>query len=143
MSLTSFDAKLTPHAVKGLKKLDPEKYGFLPNEGVGPVTVQYDFGKDIPEACEFFTEEICQNLIAGHAKFGFQAKIRDMLAQGKSPVEIQAAFYNLETGEHVHKPSQAGPRLTHTEKERNRIMKLDPEAKAREKAALQAMLDDM
>ena len=141
--LTSVVAKLTPHAVKTLKKLDPEKYDFLPDEGVGPVTIQYDFGDDIPQAVEFFTEKICLNLIAGHAKFGMQGLIRDALAQGKNPEEIQAKFYNLEAGIHNWKPAQAGPRKSVEEKERDRLMKLDPDARAQQKAALQKMLDNM
>lgn len=140
--LKDVEASLTPERVEKLQAEDTDKYGDLPEEGVA-VSIQYDFGDTVEQAVEFFGEEICKSMIEGHIRFGLQGMIRNKLAEGKSPQQIQAEIFNVETGEHIYKPSKAGPKKSAVEKEKSRLMKLDPEARSRQKEELLKMLADM
>jgi len=135
-------ASLTKDRVASLKKEDAQKYGFLPAEGV-EAEVQYDFGATPEEAAKYFGADVVMRLLNFAISHPIQSKIRDMLAEGKKVAEIQAAIYDVANKKHIYKPGLAGPRKSAVEKEADRLKKLTPEQRAKEKAALLQMLDNM
>ena len=142
--LTEVVSSLTEYQVDKLKRADADKYAALPDEGVS-ATIQYEFGSDISEAVDLFGDEVCLNMIKGHVKFSLQQRVRDMLTSGKTQEEIQDAFYDIQTGQHVWKPSEGGGRTKKSavEKERDRLRKLPDEQRATERARMIAMLEEM
>jgi len=140
--LESVNASLTAHQVEVLKKKDPEKYAGLPDDGTS-VDIQYDFGDDLAAQAVLFGEKVCSNMIKGHVKFNMQARIRNMLADGKTPKEIQKAFYNLQENTHVYKPTEGMTRMSFVEKQKSKLDKLGPEEREKAKAELRSLLDSM
>ena len=135
-------ASLTKDRIASLKKEDNEKYGRLPNEGV-EASVQYDFGATPAEAASYFGDKVVMRLLNFAISHPIQSKIRDMLAEGKSPAQIQAAIYDVANKKHIYKPGEGAVRKSAVEKEAERLAKLDPEARKREKEALLKILDSM
>jgi len=140
--LESISASLTAHQVQVLKAKDAEKYASLPDDGTS-VDIQYDFGDDLAAQAVIFGEKVCSNMIKGHVKFNMQAKIRNMLADEKSPKEIQKAFYNVQEGIHVYKPTEGMTRMSFVEKQKSKMEKLTPEEREKQKAELRALLESM
>lgn len=140
--LQTLSASLTEHQVSVLKQKDPEKYASLSDKGTS-VDITYDFGDDLAGAAAIFGEKICMNMIKGHMKFNIQARIRNMLAEGKTAKQIQAAFYNVEENTHVYKPSEAATRMTFVEKQKAKMDKLSPEEREKQKTELKALLESM
>ena len=140
--LKDVSASLTKRKVASLKKEDAKKYGSLPEEGL-EVVIQYDFPEDTASAAEAFGEKICATLIEGHARFTMQTRMRNKLAAGQDADEIQAAFFDVAKGEYNWIPSEASIRKSSVEKEKDRLGKLDPETREREKQALLDMLAAM
>jgi hypothetical protein len=135
-------ASLTKHQVETLKAKDPDKYASLPDEGLS-VNIQYDFGADLAEQAVIFGEKVCSNMIKGHVKFNMQARMRNMLAEGKTAKEIQKAFYNLTENTHVYKPTEGMTRMSFVEKQKARMEKLSPEEREKQKAELKALLESV
>jgi hypothetical protein len=144
--LTPVKSSLTREAVAKLKANaptdKPDKFNYLPDEGV-EVTTQYDFGDDTAAAVAAFTDKVCLSMIQGHIKFSLQQKIRDLLADGKTEEEIQAAIYDVNTGEYKWKPGEARPRKSDLDKERTKIKKMTPEERKAYKAQILAELEAM
>jgi len=139
MAVQKIEANLTAERVAKLKAEDEKTYANLPDKGMS-ASIEFDYGDTVLDAVENFTEEVVMDWIEGHSKFTIQEKMRNMLAQGKTPEEIQLAFYNPETGEVTWKPQQAPERKSAVDKEKDRLTKLDPEKRDKEIAALRAML---
>lgn len=135
-------ASLTKDRIASLKKEDPEKYGRLPNEKV-EAAVQYDFGSNPQEAATYFGADVVMRLLNFAISHPIQSKIRDMLSEGKTKAQIQAAIYDVANKKHVYKPGLAPSRKSAIEKEADRLKKLTPEERAKEKAKLLEMLEKM
>ena len=143
-------ASVTKQKVAKLKEEDAEKYAKLPDAGIAEVTVDYDFGANPAEAAKYFGDEVVMRLLNFAISHPIQSKIRDGLiagiSEGKSPAvvvkAIQAALFV--DGKNVWIPGAAAVRKSATEKERDRLNKIeDPEKKAKEIAALKALLAEM
>jgi len=117
-------ASLTPQRVANLKAEDAEKYFGLDDNGL-EVTVDYNFGADTAELVDKVGDAVVYNNAIGHILFTAQSIIRNMLAAGKTSAEIQAHFDKWIPGE-------TPTRKTPAEKERDRLLKLSPEAQAEE-----------
>jgi len=135
-------ASLTKDRIASLKKEDPQKYGFLPADGV-EAEVDYDFGATPAEAEKYFGAEVVMRLLNFAISHPIQSKIRDMLSDGKKKAEIQAAIYDTATKKHIYKPGLGGERKSPVEKEAARLKKLTPEQREKEKAALLELLESM
>jgi len=129
-------AALTTYQIKKLKEDDKEnKFAHLSGDANVEAEIEYDFGGDIYAAIEKFGEEVIQNLVIGHMKFTIQAKIRDFLSEGKTQAEIQEYFTTWKPG--------VVTRVPKIEKEKKRLLALDPDARAKEVAKLKEMLAAM
>jgi hypothetical protein len=135
-------ATLTPEAVAKLKKEMPEKYNDLPDEGM-TANIIYEFGETVSDAVGYFGEEVCKNMIKGHILFSLQSYIRSLLSRGFSPADIQEKIFSVDDGEHVWKPSEGRTRKSELEKYKDKLSKLSPEERARQKEKLMAMLEEM
>ena len=131
-------ASLTPEAVEKLKASEEGQKGIFKHLSDGGTSVEcdYDFGDDIEDMVERFGDEVCKNMIRGHIKFGLQGAMRRWLTEGLDADEIQEKVA-------AYLPGLSKPKKSAVEKERDRLSKLDPETREREKEALRALLDSM
>jgi len=136
--LVNVKYSLTPHQVAKLKQDDENGiYANIPDEGI-KASMQYGFGENSKENVKIFGDVVCQNMVREHIKFWIAGRARKMLAMGKTPEEIQEAFYNPETMEVILQPSETSTRgKSAAEKEADRISKIDDPAK--KKAEIEAM----
>jgi hypothetical protein len=134
-------ASLKAAARKAEKPEDRTKYDKLPDAGVGPVDITYDFGATPAEAASYFGDKVVMRLLNFAISHPIQTKIRDGLAEGKTVTAIQAKIYDVANKKHIYKPGLSAVRMSAVEKEANRMKKLDPEQRKKERAALLAALD--
>lgn len=144
--MSKVSAKLTPHRVAKLKEEDPEKYDFLPDSGL-EAEIDYPFGEDLEDMKEIFGEKIVMTMAEGHMLFGMQSKIRDLLATGVAPGDVQENFYDPETGEYEWKPSERRQRKSEIDKIKDRIGKIKESGSAEDKEKarneIEALLAEM
>lgn len=136
-------ASLKAAARKAEKPEDRTKYDKLPDAGVGPIEIDYDFGANPTEAAAYFGNDVVMRLLNFAISHPIQSKIRDGLGEGKTATQIQAGIYDVANKKHIYKPGLAALRMSAVEKEAKRLGKLDPAARAKERQALLDMLDKM